>query len=59
MLEYHRRTDHGRDGYKLDERVVCNCRKLFAVHDLTIITNFIKAMNHLELTFPLPEDAEL
>jgi hypothetical protein len=32
MLEYHKRSDHGRDGASFDS-FTCNCRELFAAHD--------------------------
>lgn len=35
MLEYHRRTDHGRDGAELDS-LTCNCRQLFDEHDKSV-----------------------
>lgn len=32
LMEYHKRTDHGRDGASLGS-LVCNCHDLFDVHD--------------------------
>lgn len=37
MAEYHRRTDHGRDGVELDG-FLCNCRQLFEEYVSTILT---------------------
>lgn len=35
MHEYHRRSDHGRDGSPVDA-FLCDCRAIFAAHDARV-----------------------
>lgn len=47
LEEYHKRSDHGRDGAPMDS-FTCNCREVIAKHNDSILAPIVRAVEEEE-----------